>query len=334
MNKKLLLPYIAAGITIAFAALVVRDAVQGDVVNAHGGVLLILLVVVSSILLLLPEPRGDDEPIGPQTPAAIADRDAQLDVVARIAPYGRQDRVVGDLASSVPAARRDDSVGGCLRRLSKDIDRLKQIHAAGPLTNPLPVEHVLAAVQSEINQALRVEARRTMMAEQFLTNKQVAQIAFEAAGAATAPLLQDHPHYVFPSERVSAGVDRVLLEHGIDVTHLEGYGSAAKARERAEKPAEDAREFGEPAILSMDPSATLGDVAARQEAVDALEHMSENGGLVVEVIALAFGDSLHDGPEIQAMIVKAGDVRYRLNTSGAGDGLRLHVVKTSEETTA
>lgn len=41
------------------------------------------------------------------------------------------------------------------------------------------------------------------------------ELVFVAAGAATAPLLQDHPTYEFPSERVSEGVEHVLDEWGL-----------------------------------------------------------------------------------------------------------------------
>lgn len=45
--------------------------------------------------------------------------------------------------------------------------------------------------------------------------EEVAEIAYVAAGAATAPLMHDHPDYVFPSERVAEGVNIVLAERGI-----------------------------------------------------------------------------------------------------------------------
>lgn len=45
--------------------------------------------------------------------------------------------------------------------------------------------------------------------------EEVAEIAFVAAGAATAPLMADHGDYEFPSERVVAGVRAVLAERGI-----------------------------------------------------------------------------------------------------------------------
>jgi hypothetical protein len=47
-------------------------------------------------------------------------------------------------------------------------------------------------------------------------------LTFEAAGAATAPLMRDHPDYVFPSEEVSEGVRNVLHRHGF-TDPPEGY---------------------------------------------------------------------------------------------------------------
>lgn len=41
------------------------------------------------------------------------------------------------------------------------------------------------------------------------------QIIFEAAGAATRPLLEDNPHYVFPAERVRDAVEGVCQSYGI-----------------------------------------------------------------------------------------------------------------------
>lgn len=57
------------------------------------------------------------------------------------------------------------------------------------------------------------------------TAKEVVEIAFQAAGAGTAPLMMDHPDYVFPSERVSAGVRNVLEDFGI--TPPPGYEASA-----------------------------------------------------------------------------------------------------------
>lgn len=45
-----------------------------------------------------------------------------------------------------------------------------------------------------------------------LSDEQIRELAFQAGGAATAPLLEDHPDYVFPSERVAACVENVLAD--------------------------------------------------------------------------------------------------------------------------
>lgn len=44
----------------------------------------------------------------------------------------------------------------------------------------------------------------------------IREVVFQAAGAATAPLLEDHPDYEFPSERVAANVERVLADFGLE----------------------------------------------------------------------------------------------------------------------
>lgn len=46
-----------------------------------------------------------------------------------------------------------------------------------------------------------------------VSDDQLRELAFQAGGAATGPLMEDHPDYVFPSERVSENVAAVLAEH-------------------------------------------------------------------------------------------------------------------------
>jgi hypothetical protein len=43
----------------------------------------------------------------------------------------------------------------------------------------------------------------------------VSEVAYQAAGAATRPLLEDHPDYVFPAERVRDAVAELLSDFGI-----------------------------------------------------------------------------------------------------------------------
>ena len=45
--------------------------------------------------------------------------------------------------------------------------------------------------------------------------EKVREIVYQAAGAATRPLLEDHPDYVFPSERVAEAVGYVCEQFGI-----------------------------------------------------------------------------------------------------------------------
>lgn len=77
---------------------------------------------------------------------------------------------------------------------------------------------LVAAMISAAEQARDdAEAGRTvpLVGKESFRAEEVAEIAFVAAGAATAPLMADHPDYVFPSERCTAGVNLVLAERGI-----------------------------------------------------------------------------------------------------------------------
>lgn len=45
-------------------------------------------------------------------------------------------------------------------------------------------------------------------------NDELWRLVFECAGAATRPLLEDHPDYVFPAERVADAVREVMEREG------------------------------------------------------------------------------------------------------------------------
>lgn len=45
-----------------------------------------------------------------------------------------------------------------------------------------------------------------------LSDQQINELAFQSGGAATGPLLQDHPDYVFPSDRASEAVSAVIAD--------------------------------------------------------------------------------------------------------------------------
>ena len=47
-----------------------------------------------------------------------------------------------------------------------------------------------------------------------ISREKLWSLVFTAAGAATQPLLEDNPKYVFPSERVAENVALTLTEHG------------------------------------------------------------------------------------------------------------------------
>lgn len=53
-------------------------------------------------------------------------------------------------------------------------------------------------------------------ARESWTVERLSELAFQAGGAATAPLLEDHPDYIFPSERCKVAVENVLREFGVE----------------------------------------------------------------------------------------------------------------------
>jgi len=54
--------------------------------------------------------------------------------------------------------------------------------------------------------------------------RDLAELVFTCAGAATAPLLRDHPGYTFPSEQVGHAVAAVFQEMtDLDVAQIPGY---------------------------------------------------------------------------------------------------------------
>lgn len=70
------------------------------------------------------------------------------------------------------------------------------------------------AIMAGYDQGRQQEQKRDVV-------EKLREIIFQAAGAATGPLLEDHPDYVFPSERVSEAVERVCESFGIP--KVEGY---------------------------------------------------------------------------------------------------------------
>lgn len=64
------------------------------------------------------------------------------------------------------------------------------------------------ALMSGYDRGRHVEQQRDI-------SEKLREIVYQAAGAATRPLLEDHPNYVFPSERVSEAVGYVCQQFGI-----------------------------------------------------------------------------------------------------------------------
>jgi hypothetical protein len=64
------------------------------------------------------------------------------------------------------------------------------------------------AIEAGRDAGQRAERERPLM-------EKLHELLFQVAGAATTPLLQDHPDYVFPSERVLERVNEVLDDFGI-----------------------------------------------------------------------------------------------------------------------
>jgi hypothetical protein len=64
------------------------------------------------------------------------------------------------------------------------------------------------AIMSGYDEGVRYERGRDFV-------EKLREVIYQAAGAATGPLLEDHPDYVFPSERVLVEVGRVCREFGI-----------------------------------------------------------------------------------------------------------------------
>jgi hypothetical protein len=65
-----------------------------------------------------------------------------------------------------------------------------------------------SAIMAGHDEGRRREQRRDI-------SEKLREIIFQAAGAATAPLLEDHPTYVFPTERVTEAIERVCSDFGI-----------------------------------------------------------------------------------------------------------------------
>jgi hypothetical protein len=64
------------------------------------------------------------------------------------------------------------------------------------------------AIMAGYDQGRRDEKKRDIV-------EKLREMIFQAGGAATQPLMEDHPDYVFPSERVVERIEQVCIDFGI-----------------------------------------------------------------------------------------------------------------------
>lgn len=75
-------------------------------------------------------------------------------------------------------------------------------------------QHALSTAASKLHANLKefIDSPDEVL---ILTHERIRSLVFQAGGAATRPLLQDHPGYIFPSERVKEAIEFVLDDFGI-----------------------------------------------------------------------------------------------------------------------
>lgn len=102
------------------------------------------------------------------------------------------------------------------------------------------------------------------MSERTFTKEEMVKLAFTAGGAATAPLMHDHPDYVFPSERVMESVMAVLREEFDIIAHGDGTAewadeTSVRAGVNGEAPREEREDPGQPSGSARPAGATPRD---------------------------------------------------------------------------
>jgi hypothetical protein len=88
-----------------------------------------------------------------------------------------------------------------------------------PQANPHDVSFMVGWFANAIETG-RMAGRDSEIQRDFMDK--LHEIIYQAVGAATVPMMQDHPDYVFPSERVKEAVEGCLVKLGIPPR--EGYG--------------------------------------------------------------------------------------------------------------
>lgn len=74
--------------------------------------------------------------------------------------------------------------------------------------------HPLTTSAEKLNANLN-EYNNFLVNHVVLTKEKLHELVFQVGGAATRPLLEDHPNYVFPAERVKEAIEQVCSEFGI-----------------------------------------------------------------------------------------------------------------------
>jgi hypothetical protein len=91
------------------------------------------------------------------------------------------------------------------------VDHWKEViskHPGVPTDEGTMIGWFANAIMAGYDEGRRVEQRRDI-------GEKIREIIFQAAGAATRPLLEDHPDYIFPSDRVTEAVEEVCETFGI-----------------------------------------------------------------------------------------------------------------------
>lgn len=91
---------------------------------------------------------------------------------------------------------------------AKEFVELVSDHPLIPTDEGTMIGWFANAIMAGYDDGARHERERDFM-------EKLHEVIWQAAGAATRPLLEDHPDYVFPSERVAEAVEHVCKSFGI-----------------------------------------------------------------------------------------------------------------------
>lgn len=91
---------------------------------------------------------------------------------------------------------------------AREFVKMVQANPAIPTDEGTMIGWFANAIMAGHDEGRRIEQKRDI-------GEKLREIIYQAAGAATRPLLEDHPDYVFPSDRVAEAVGYVCSEFGI-----------------------------------------------------------------------------------------------------------------------